>query len=178
MTQLIELKKIERDCVYNKKHRARNITRGLIYDFDIFIDHERRGQWRNTSGGGVAASYDLVDADGDMIPNTTVAGSHVPFRVGRQSDLLKATERILLMDVFPTEEQLREKREVVRRQKEEYEKRQAEADVLRRKERAAPKLYEVLVCIRTGIREGYPDSRLRDKLLELANEALREADGP
>lgn len=60
----IRFQRIERDNSYNKKLRVEGATRGIIYDFDVYVDGVLRGQMcRNVTGRG----YYLEDLNGQLV---------------------------------------------------------------------------------------------------------------
>lgn len=61
----ISFKRVKRDCGFNEKLDAFGADRGFIYDYDIFVDKERRGRWHRIGRGDIG--YELQDMGGAYV---------------------------------------------------------------------------------------------------------------
>ena len=71
---VIKFKKVRRDCPYNTQIETRGQKKGIIYDYQIFIDGEFRGTWMKR--GASQRAYMLVDSIGERV-NSAPSSSRI-----------------------------------------------------------------------------------------------------
>jgi hypothetical protein len=94
----IEFVRVERDCPANVERRADGNALGIIYDFDVMVDGERRAQMhRDYTGKG----YHLQDADGRAI-DPPLAHYQTGGVVGSQAQFKQVVPELLDAGKIPT----------------------------------------------------------------------------
>jgi len=99
----IKFVRVERDCPRNKSLRAAGDNVGIIYDFDVLIDGEKRAQMRRDIHG---RGYQVYDADGRPVGKGRYDGADV----GSKAEFLNVASALLDAGLIPTLAQMAEKR--------------------------------------------------------------------
>lgn len=97
----IEFKRIERDSPANRRRREEGDNRGIVYDFDVWIDGERRAILHRLIYGH---GYDLMDRD--HRPIQSLIGTPGPGRrtvtAANQATFREVVENCLKRNLIPT----------------------------------------------------------------------------
>lgn len=102
----IKFVRVERDCGANKTRRAGGFNTGIIYDFDVMIDGEKRAAMSRTYTG---KGYTVQDADGRPV-DPPLSHYATGRRVDSKSEFLSIVSELLDSGKIPTLAQLQEKR--------------------------------------------------------------------
>lgn len=103
----IKFVRVERDCPHNKNLRRDGEARGLIYDFDVMIDGEKRAEMHRAFTG---KGYTVQDADGRPV-DPPVSYYQTGRQVGSKSEFLTIVTELLDAGKIPTLSDMAAKRE-------------------------------------------------------------------
>jgi hypothetical protein len=94
----IKFVRVERDCPANKDRRADGFNTGIIYDFDVMIDGEKRAEMqRQYTGKG----YNVQDADGRPV-DPPLPHYRTGREVGSKAEFLTIVSELLEAGKIPT----------------------------------------------------------------------------
>lgn len=109
----VEFKKVERQCAYNAKVHSGSMRGRLIYDHQVFIDGRHVGHF---SSRPASRNMDLHSLSGDIWFDCTT-GARNRFMCQRQADMESTVrDAIRLCAIFPTQDQIEQKKEQMRQE--------------------------------------------------------------
>lgn len=127
-------KKIERVCPHNTKIREKGEKRGIIYDYEIWENGEKKGTFEKQS---FSMRYWLVDSASYPVKNEVNISGQASLK--DFATVYKDYKRYI-----PTVEQIAEREAKKQREREAEEESQRQDHIKYQKEFAAPEMYEAL----------------------------------